>query len=277
MCLAALSASLQTPSQPGEVGNRGLKNRSKMASLLGRELIDVDVSRRRSQSCEAEFQRPRWLVWCWWLTGRSLQYLIIPSCGVRPDQHEMIDLPRRATKPNRNMHGAGQVCRHQTVGGPAGSRDLSAGRLVTKVGGRDGSHTNHLLLSQRLSQHLLPRNHPDRRRTHRSVSPLRWASPVVPGPNPGDTHTHFSSHRGHGQPLITEIQDALRVNLVPRCTPATQRDTGPVQPNRHPAVVDPKLGTDPAQRPAGGIELDRSVHIHDRQLRFGGSRQLSRE
>jgi hypothetical protein len=46
--LAALSASHQTPSQPGEVGNRGLKNGSKMASLLGRELIDVDVSRRRS-------------------------------------------------------------------------------------------------------------------------------------------------------------------------------------------------------------------------------------
>jgi hypothetical protein len=62
--------------------------------------------------------------------------LIMPSLGVRPDQHEMIDLPRRATKPNRNMHGAGQVCRHQTVGGPAGSRDLSADRLVTKVGGR---------------------------------------------------------------------------------------------------------------------------------------------
>ena len=45
---AALSASLQTPSQLGEVGNRGLKNGSKMASLLGRELIDVDVSLRRS-------------------------------------------------------------------------------------------------------------------------------------------------------------------------------------------------------------------------------------
>ena len=67
----------------------------------------------------------------------------MPSLGVRPDQHEMIDLPLRTTKPNRNMHGTGQVCRHQTVGGPAGSRDLSAGRLVTKLGGRDGSHTNY--------------------------------------------------------------------------------------------------------------------------------------
>jgi hypothetical protein len=113
--LAALGASLQTPSQPGEVGNRDLKNGSKMASLLGRELIDVDVSRRRSKGCEAELQRPGWLVCCWWLTGRRLQYLIMPSLGVRPDQHEMIDLPRRATKPNRNMHGAGQACRHQTV------------------------------------------------------------------------------------------------------------------------------------------------------------------
>jgi hypothetical protein len=40
--LAALSASLQTPSQPGEVGNRRPKNGGKMASLLGRESIDVD-------------------------------------------------------------------------------------------------------------------------------------------------------------------------------------------------------------------------------------------
>ena len=113
----------------------------------------------------------------------------------------MIDLPRRVSKPNWDMHGAGPVCGHQTVGGPAGSRDLGAGRLVTKVGGCDGSHTDHLMLNQRLCQHLLPRNHPDRRGTHRSVSPLRWASPVVPGPNPGDTHTHLSSDRGHGHAL----------------------------------------------------------------------------
>ena len=53
----------------------------------------------------------------------------------------MIDLPRRVSKPNRDMHGTGQVCGDQTVGGPAGSRDLRAGRLVTKVGGRRSSHT----------------------------------------------------------------------------------------------------------------------------------------
>jgi len=73
--------------------------------------------------------------------------------------------------------------------------------------------------------------------------------------------------------LITEIQDALRVNLVPRCTTAMHRHTGPMQPNRHLAVVDPKLGTDPALRPTCYIQLDSSVHIHDRHPKFGGSRQ----
>ena len=37
------------------------------------------------------------------------------------------------------------------------------------------------------------------------------------------------------------------------------------------AVVDPKLGTDPAQRPTGGIKLDSSVHIHDQYLIGEGS------
>jgi hypothetical protein len=81
-----------------------------------------------------------------------------------------------------------------------------------------------------------------------------------------DTHTHFSSDRGHGQTLITEIQDALRVNLIPRWTSATHRHTGPMQPDCHCAVVDPKLGTDPAERPAGRVELDSSVYIHGRTL-----------
>jgi hypothetical protein len=79
----------------------------------------------------------------------------------------------------------------------------------------------------------------------------------------------LSSDRGHGQTLITEIQDALRVNLAPRWTTATHCHTGPMQPNRHPAVVDPKLGADPAERPAGGIKLDSSVDIHDQYLSFG--------
>jgi hypothetical protein len=72
--------------------------------------------------------------------------------------------------------------------------------------------------------------------------------------------------------LITEIKDALRVNRVPRCTTATHRHTGPMQPDRHCAVVDPKLGTDPAERPTGDIKLDSSVHIHDRHPKFGGNR-----
>jgi 6-phosphogluconate dehydrogenase len=45
--------------------------------------------------------------------------------------------------------------------------------------------------------------------------------------------------------------------------PATERHTRAVQPIRHRAVVHPKLRTDPAERPTGGIQLGRSVRIHD--------------
>jgi hypothetical protein len=72
--------------------------------------------------------------------------------------------------------------------------------------------------------------------------------------------------------LITEIKDALRVNLVPRCTTATHRDTSPMEPDSHCAVVDPKLSTDPAQRPTGDIQFSSSVNTHDRHPKFGGSR-----
>jgi hypothetical protein len=41
-----------------------------------------------------------------------------------------------------------------------------------------------------------------------------------------------------------------------------------MQPDRHRAVVDPKLGTDPAERPAGGIKLGSSVHIHNQHPNF---------
>jgi hypothetical protein len=33
-------------------------------------------------------------------------------------------------------------------------------------------------------------------------------------------------------------------------------------------VVDPKLGTDPAKRPTGGIQLRGSIHIHDQYPNF---------
>jgi hypothetical protein len=138
---------------------------AKMAGLLGRESIEVAVSRSRSQSREAEFPPPRWLVWCWWLPGRSIQYLIRPSHGVGSDQHQMVHLPRCVSQPNRDMHRTGQACGDQTMSCPAGGRDLCAGRLMTKVGGRSGSHTNHVTLIQSLCQHPLPGNHPDRRRT----------------------------------------------------------------------------------------------------------------
>jgi hypothetical protein len=48
----------------------------------------------------------------------------------------MVHLVRRVSKPHRDMDRTDEVCGDQTVSGPAGSRDLSADRLVTKVGGR---------------------------------------------------------------------------------------------------------------------------------------------
>ena len=69
------------------------------------------------------------------------------SRGVGSNQHKMIDFSRHVAKPDRDMHGTGPVCGHETVSGPAGGGDLGSGRLVTKVGGRSGSHTNHLLLN----------------------------------------------------------------------------------------------------------------------------------
>jgi hypothetical protein len=52
-------------------------------------------------------------------------------------------------------------------------------------------------------------------------------------------------------------------DVVPPRTTAPKCHTCAVQPIRHRAVVYPKLCTDPAERPTGGIELGRSVHIHD--------------
>jgi hypothetical protein len=46
------------------------------------------------------------------------------------------------------------------VSGPAGGGDLGSGRLVTEVGGCGGSHTDRIVLEQRVRQHFLPRNHP---------------------------------------------------------------------------------------------------------------------
>ena len=53
--LAALGLSLQIACQPGEIGNRGPKTGGKIASLVRRELIDLDASRCRFQSGEVEF------------------------------------------------------------------------------------------------------------------------------------------------------------------------------------------------------------------------------
>jgi len=65
----------------------------------------------------------------------------------------------------------------------------------------------------------------------------------------------------------------LGFDVVPPCTSASECHTGAVQSIRHRAVVYPKLCTDPAERPTGGIELGRSVHIHDQTLISGESRQ----
>jgi hypothetical protein len=46
------------------------------------------------------------------------------------------------------------------VSGPAGGGDLGSGRLVTAVGGCGGSHTDRIVLEQRVRQYFLPRNHP---------------------------------------------------------------------------------------------------------------------
>jgi len=185
------------------------------------------------------------------------------SRGVGSNQHKMIDFSRRVSKPDWDMHGTGPVCGHETVSGPAGGGDLGSGRLVTKVGGCGGSHTDRIVLKQRVDQHFLPRNRPTRRGTRGRDGPLRRACPVVPSPNPLEAHSHLSCDRGHGHALIAQIQNVLGFDVVPPCTPASQCHTRAVQPIRHRAVVYPKLRTDPAERPTGGIELGRSVHIHD--------------
>jgi hypothetical protein len=87
----------------------------------------------------------------------------MPGRGVGSNEHEMIDLPRRVSEPNRDMHGTRQVCGHQTVSGPTGGSDLGPSRLMTPVSGYGRSHTDHIVLSQRVRQHLLPRNYPGRR------------------------------------------------------------------------------------------------------------------
>jgi hypothetical protein len=55
--------------------------------------------------------------------------------------------------------------------------------------------------------------------------------------------------------------------------PATQCDACAVQLIRHRAVIDTKLGTDPAERPADGIKLGGSVYIQDGHPNFRRSRQ----
>jgi len=42
------------------------------------------------------------------------------SRGVGSNQHKMIDFSRCIFKPDRDMHGTGPVCGHETVSGPAG-------------------------------------------------------------------------------------------------------------------------------------------------------------
>jgi len=188
--------------------------------------------------------------------------------GVGSDQHKMINFSRRVSKPDQDMHGTGPVCGHETVSGPAGGGDLGSGRLVTKVGGCGGSHTDYILLEQRVDQHFLPRNHPTRRITRCRDGPLRRACPVIPCPNPLKTHPYLSGDRCHGHALIAQIQNVLGFHVVPARTPGTERHTRAVQPIPDRAVVYPKLCTDPAERPTGGIELGRSVHIHDQYPNF---------
>jgi hypothetical protein len=102
----------------------------------------------------------------------------MPSCGVGSNQHKMIDFSRCVSKPDRDMHGTGPVCGHETVSGPAGGGDLGSGRLVTKVGGCGGSHTDRIVLEQRVDQHFQPTESSESTR-----HPLkgRPASPGVPG------------------------------------------------------------------------------------------------
>ena len=84
--------------------------------------------------------------------------------------------------------------------------------------------------------------------------PARRPCPVVPSPNPSEAHSHLSCDRGHGHALIAQIQ---KVGFRRGATvhPASECHTGAVQPIRHRAVGYPKLCTNPAERPTGGIEL----------------------
>jgi hypothetical protein len=101
--------------------------------------------------------------------------------------------------------------------------------------------------------------------------PASGASPVVPGPNPGDTHTHVSSDRGHGQTF--DHGDPGCVACQPRSA-VDRRDASSHRPDAAgPPLCGgrPQLSTDPAQRPTGDTQLSSAVHTHDRQPKFGGS------
>jgi hypothetical protein len=80
----------------------------------------------------------------------------MPGRGVGSNQHKMIDVARRVSKPNRDMHGTGTVCGNQTVSGPAGGGHLGPSRLMTKVSGYGRSHTDRIVVSQRVCQSRWP-------------------------------------------------------------------------------------------------------------------------
>jgi hypothetical protein len=50
----------------------------------------------------------------------------MPGRGVGSNEHEMIDLPRRVSEPDRDMHGTGPVCGRETVGDHVGGGDLGS-------------------------------------------------------------------------------------------------------------------------------------------------------
>jgi hypothetical protein len=82
--------------------------------------------------------------------------------GVGSNQQEMVQTPRRLASQNRDIHARAQ---------PVATRRCAArraaviwpGRLMTKLADHGRSHTDRIVLEQRLGQHFLPRNHPDRR------------------------------------------------------------------------------------------------------------------
>jgi hypothetical protein len=65
-----------------------------------------------------------------------------------------------------------------------------------------------------------------------------------------------------GQALVTQLKDLLGGGMMSRSAAATQRDAGPLELLADGGPMHAQLGTDLAQGPTLGVQVDCTLNVH---------------